>query len=124
MCGGQRIEEEGREVMCMGYRHAVGVIKNKKSGGRIGKEGLMPFIHTLGSLHARPQGIMVNFNVVSIFTRALIREAMSLLAQHFDDILLLFCHVLTLYVSTGDHFDRMRAWLQLQHCLRLLPTSS
>jgi hypothetical protein len=28
---------------------------------------------------------------------------MSLLAQHFDDILWLFCHVLTsLYVSVGD----------------------
>jgi hypothetical protein len=42
-----------------------------------------------------PQYIMVIFNVVLIFTRVMIKEAMSLLNRHFEDILRLFCHVLT-----------------------------
>jgi hypothetical protein len=45
------------------------------------------FVCTLGSLRAGPYDIMVSFNVVLLFTRVTIREAMSLLS--------LFCHTLT-----------------------------
>jgi hypothetical protein len=49
---------------------------------------------------------MVSFDLVSLFTRVTIREAMSLLSQHIDeDILTLFCHVLTYsYFSFAGQF--------------------
>jgi hypothetical protein len=38
---------------------------------------------------------MVSFDVMSVFTRVPIRETMSLLGQHFEEVILrLFCHVL------------------------------
>jgi hypothetical protein len=40
-----------------------------------------------------------SFNVVSIFARMLIMEAISLLCRHSEDILRLFHHVLTSYFS-------------------------
>lgn len=43
------------------------------------------FGHTLGSLRTGPQDIMVSFDVVSLFTRVLIRETMSLLSRHFEE---------------------------------------
>jgi hypothetical protein len=39
VCGGQRTEEDEREVTCRGCRHALGDIKNEDSGGELGKEG-------------------------------------------------------------------------------------
>jgi hypothetical protein len=57
-------------------------------------------IRTLDSACAELQDIMVNFNAVSLFTRLLIKEAMSFLRRYFEDTLRLFCHVLTsLYFS-------------------------
>jgi hypothetical protein len=43
-------------------------------------KNVVDFVHTLGSLWAVPQGIMVRFIVVSLFTSVQIREAMSLLS--------------------------------------------
>jgi hypothetical protein len=62
---------------------------------------------TFGSLRAGPQDIMANFNVVSLFTRVLIRETISLLSRHFEkNILRLFFHALTSYVSfTGQFYE-------------------
>jgi hypothetical protein len=42
---------------------------------------------------------MVSFNVVSLFTKGPIMEAISLLDPHFEDILRVFCHVLTSYFT-------------------------
>lgn len=38
VCGGQRTEEGGREVVCVGCRHAVGK-KKSKNRRRLGREG-------------------------------------------------------------------------------------
>jgi hypothetical protein len=45
------------------------------------------FIHSLGCLGTGPHDLMINFSVVPFFTRVLIREAMSLWSQHFEDML-------------------------------------
>jgi hypothetical protein len=59
------------------------------------------FVCTLGCLRAGPQDIKVNYDVVSLFIRMLIRKAMSLLGQHFkQNTLKLFCLVLTSYFSS------------------------
>jgi hypothetical protein len=62
---------------------------------------------TLGSLCTRPQDIMVSFDEASFFTRVPIMETMSLLSQHFEDILRPSCYVLTSYVSfTGQFYEQ------------------
>jgi hypothetical protein len=56
----------------------------------------MEFIHTIKSLHAGPEDILVSFNVVALFTKVPTGEALCLLSCHSnEDTLMLFCHVLT-----------------------------
>jgi hypothetical protein len=51
--------------------------------------------HTVDSACTEPQNIMAIFNIVSLFTTMLIKEAISFLRRYFEDGLRLFCHVLT-----------------------------
>jgi hypothetical protein len=56
--------------------------------------------------NAGPQDIMVNLDVVSLFTRLPVRDAMSLLRRHFQDITGLFRHALTAsYFSFAGQFN-------------------
>jgi hypothetical protein len=50
---------------------------------------------------------MVSFDIVSLFTKVLIRETMDLLGRHFEeDVLGLFHHILTTsYFTFNGHFD-------------------
>jgi hypothetical protein len=66
------------------------------------------FGHTLGSLHARLQDIMVTFDV-SLFIWVPIRKIMSLLSRHFEDILRLFCHVLmaSYFNFAGQYYEQI-----------------
>jgi hypothetical protein len=63
-------------------------------------KNLTDFVCTLGSLCVGCQDIMVSFNVVLLLTKVTIRETMSLLGRHFEDIQRLFRHVLT-----ASHFS-------------------
>jgi hypothetical protein len=38
VCGGKRKKESGREVVCVGCRHAAGEEKSKTANGKPGKE--------------------------------------------------------------------------------------
>jgi O-antigen ligase len=59
----------------------------------------------LGFLHTGAQDITVSFNVVSLFTMVLFKEALNLLDQHSEDILVLFCHIMaSSYFSTTGQF--------------------
>jgi hypothetical protein len=52
---------------------------------------------------------MVRYDVVSLFARVPIEEAMDLLGCHFEDVLALFCHILiTSYFTFSGHFYRHR----------------
>jgi hypothetical protein len=54
------------------------------------------FIRTLSSLHGGPQDITVSNDVVSLFTRLLIRDDTSHLGRHYEEgILRLFTYVLS-----------------------------
>jgi hypothetical protein len=54
------------------------------------------FVQVLGSLQVDTHDIMVSFDIVSLFTKVPISEAMDLLGRHFEeDVLGLFRHVLT-----------------------------
>jgi hypothetical protein len=56
----------------------------------------MDFIDTIHTLRTGPRDILVSFDVVSLFTMVPIEEALRLLNQHFDEVILrLFRHVLT-----------------------------
>jgi hypothetical protein len=53
---------------------------------------------------------MVSVNVVSLFTKVPIKETMDLLGCHFEeDILGLFCHVLTTsyFTLNGQYYGQM-----------------
>jgi hypothetical protein len=61
----------------------------------------MVFINTIKSLRAGPEDILVSFDVVSLFTKVPIGEALHLLSWYFDeDILRLSCHALTSPISS------------------------
>jgi hypothetical protein len=59
------------------------------------------FVQVLSSLQVNTRDIMVSFDTVSFFTRVPIKETMDLLGRHFEeDILGLFCHILTISYFT------------------------
>ena len=63
----------------------------------------LQFVQTLESIHIQPDGLMVSFDVVSLFTRVPIADSLKLLSHHFEDgVLALFKHDLT---STYFCFD-------------------
>jgi hypothetical protein len=66
----------------------------------------MEFVHALGSLQVDPRDIMVSFDVELLFTRVPLKETMDLLGRRSEeDILRLFCHVLTTsYFSFSAQF--------------------
>jgi hypothetical protein len=68
------------------------------------------FVHTLGSLQARSENLMVSCDVVSLFTWVTIVELLNLLSQQFSgEILVLFTYVLTpTYFSVGGQFYEQR----------------
>jgi hypothetical protein len=56
----------------------------------------LQFVQTLDSLKVQPEDIMVNFDVVSLFTKVPATDTLQLLGQHFEeDLLALFRDVLT-----------------------------
>jgi hypothetical protein len=53
------------------------------------------FTQILDNLQVQPGDLMVSFDVVSHFTKVPVEDSLSLLSQHFTDILALFKLVLT-----------------------------
>jgi len=54
------------------------------------------FVGILESLKIKPRDLMVNFDVVSLFTKVPVEESLTLLCKHFNkDILTLYKYVLT-----------------------------
>jgi hypothetical protein len=68
------------------------------------------FVQILNSLQVDTRDIIVSFDIVSLFTKVLIKETMDLLGRHFgEDVLGLFRHVLTTsYVTFNGQFYRQR----------------
>jgi hypothetical protein len=63
-------------------------------------------LHT--TVHSDPSMPDHSFEIVSLFARVPIRETMSLVSRHFEeDILRLFRHTLTSYISfTGQFYEQ------------------
>jgi hypothetical protein len=53
------------------------------------------FIHILDILWVNIKGIFITFDVILLFTKVPIRDALNLLSQKFDTDVRLFDHVLT-----------------------------
>ena len=54
------------------------------------------FVQALKSLRVQPEDLMVNYDIVSLFTNVPTVDSHELLSQHFeDDVLALFKHILT-----------------------------
>jgi hypothetical protein len=53
------------------------------------------FVHTLDTLCISPEDILLSFNIISLFTRAPLKDALNLLIRRFNEDMILFHHVLT-----------------------------
>jgi hypothetical protein len=75
----------------------------------------MEFVQVLSSLQVNTRDIMVSFDIVSLFTRVPIKETMDLLGRHFEeDVLGLFCHVLTTtYFTFNGQFHGQTAGMAM-----------
>jgi hypothetical protein len=59
--------------------------------------------HSHAGLQASPQDIIASVDMVSLFTRMPVREALILLARHFEeDIVRLLCHFLTYAMVSSE----------------------
>jgi hypothetical protein len=66
--------------------------------------------NSLQSLRVQPEGLMVGFNMVSLFTKVPIVDSLELFSLHFeDDVLALFKLVVTspYFCSDGQFYEQM-----------------
>ena len=67
------------------------------------------FIKILKSLKTNPGDLMINFDVVSLFTKVPVEDSLTLLSQHFNkDTLTLSKHVLTstYFIADGQFYEQ------------------
>jgi hypothetical protein len=86
-------------------KHLAGLLSTHTGNSPHHVRNSVESVRTLSSFQVGPHDIMVSFNVVSLFTRVPIKDTMDLLEQHFENVLRLFCHVLTTsYFSFNGQF--------------------
>jgi hypothetical protein len=107
-------------------KHMAGLFTTHNGNSPHYVRNSVEFVQTLGSFQDDPHDIMVSFDVVSLFTRVLIKDTMDLLGHHFEDNLRLFRQSLPPHTSASmaSYTNKSMVWIWAHHCLQSLPTST
>jgi hypothetical protein len=90
-------------------KHLTGFLNQLTSNTAHHVKNSVHFTQILDNLQVQPGDLMVSFDVVSLFTKVLVEDSLSLLSQQFtDDILALFKLVLTstYFCVNGQYFKQ------------------